>query len=323
MIKLIRIETIDQVFNVFKAQLQSGDSNVYRGTKEYPHSLKTSIERNMLENTISTYGTAGLERINLRTFYRSKHLYIENPIFNEDDLIEVLAAIQHYGGPTRLLDFSYSLAIGLHFAFTDFKSSHSPTVWALNLKMIRSKVLKITAEYQSSVKNWEKQLIDISSPELPLTSENTIGKANYTFSDVLFLQLKIGLMLVNPLSPIPRIDCVTDVEPLRLNRRMLMQNGLFLMPLNSRKTFLGNLSGMFSIDFEDPIKNQSMPMEDASVETIASSLSNNLLTILSFDGSLSAKIGSLLESMNVRDQALFPDFIGLATSLKKHKFGRE
>lgn len=67
----------------------------------------------------------------LQHFKRRAHFYINSPpdINNE---LEWLALIQHYGGPTRLLDFSQSFYVAAFFAVE--RAEKDAAVWAINLK---------------------------------------------------------------------------------------------------------------------------------------------------------------------------------------------
>ena len=66
-------------------------------------------------------------------FQRRAHLYITNPP-SEKDFIEWLALIQHYGGQTRLVDFTYSFYIATFFAVEE--ADDEAAVWALKTNCI-------------------------------------------------------------------------------------------------------------------------------------------------------------------------------------------
>jgi hypothetical protein len=56
-----------------------------------------------------------IEKDILTQFQRRAHQYINSPPALSEP-VEWLSIIRHYGGPTRLLDFTYSFFIGAFFA---------------------------------------------------------------------------------------------------------------------------------------------------------------------------------------------------------------
>lgn len=84
------------------------------------------------------------------------------------DFIETLAAIQHYGGPTRLLDFTYSAAVALHFATNNQEATDSPTVWAVNLRRFNERLKEIAREREPERKDWKSRIRLRATPFLPL-----------------------------------------------------------------------------------------------------------------------------------------------------------
>lgn len=92
---------------------------VYRGLQNADFDLSTSLQR---------HKSVSLENHLLRNF--QKYAQIENP--PESDWLW-LALAQHHGLPTRLLDWSYSPLIALHFATADYEQFDSDcAVWAVN-----------------------------------------------------------------------------------------------------------------------------------------------------------------------------------------------
>lgn len=94
-------------------------SYVYRGLEESSYQLTTSLNRQ---------GKSHLEKHLLRNFKKYSQL-------NDRHMSEWnwLALAQHHGLPTRLLDWTYSPFVALHFATADYsKFGTESVIWAVN-----------------------------------------------------------------------------------------------------------------------------------------------------------------------------------------------
>ena len=82
------------------------------------------------------YTRRALERVLIREFQRKAHQHLRHSP-NRKNTIEWLTLMQHYRGPTRLLDWTYSFYVALFFALArlDCKKEYAE-VWALNSKWI-------------------------------------------------------------------------------------------------------------------------------------------------------------------------------------------
>lgn len=83
-------------------------NSAFRGLSDVTYDLQTSLMR-----LGGSY--ANLEGPLLRTFRR----YAERDAVNDDSVWNWLAVAQHHGLPTRLLDWTYSPYVALHFATQD------------------------------------------------------------------------------------------------------------------------------------------------------------------------------------------------------------
>lgn len=94
----------------------------FRGLSDADYSLETTLMR-----LGGSY--AGLERHLLRNFKK----YAHKRVVERDSLWHWLAVAQHYGLPTRLLDWTYSPFIAMHFATANIEKSHiDGVIWAVN-----------------------------------------------------------------------------------------------------------------------------------------------------------------------------------------------
>ena len=94
----------------------------------------------------------GKEKLILKEFKRRAHHYIPSPPLDSNSL-EWLALIQHYGGATRLLDFSHSFYVGAFFAVEEIKPEHeNSAIWAISLTSIDSVIKqKIDDQYKKLI----------------------------------------------------------------------------------------------------------------------------------------------------------------------------
>ncbi|WP_059018830.1 FRG domain-containing protein [Vibrio coralliirubri] len=97
---------------------------LFRGQSNYTWSLQSSLSRcfhdseqikkvREVSKTISSYYEH--ELVMLDKFRCHAHLYLKN-LPSKDDTLSWLCLMQHYGAPTRLLDFTFSPYVALYFA---------------------------------------------------------------------------------------------------------------------------------------------------------------------------------------------------------------
>jgi FRG domain-containing protein len=98
----------------------------FRGEQDPEWTLKTTLERASERLGLPA---AVYEKKIEEAFRRSAHSYLHR-VPNEHDQLEWLALMQHYGAPTRLLDFTRSFWIALFFAFE--MAITDCVVWALD-----------------------------------------------------------------------------------------------------------------------------------------------------------------------------------------------
>ena len=111
-----------------------------------------------------------------------------------------LAAMQHYGFPTRLLDFTHSLFIAVYFAFENMRSRGDRAVWALRLDPVW--------DYVKTILGIPEEAYDYEVQKRAMgMGEELIGNAKPRYGH--------GVL--------PLLTCGN-------NPRLKAQNGLFLMP---------------------------------------------------------------------------------------------
>jgi FRG domain len=122
----------------------------FRGHNDASWGLTTTFERFADNYKYPPEDRLDREARMLNHFMRRAHLYVAAPPAKEDGF-EWLALIQHYGGPTRLLDFSRSFYVAAFFAVE--KAEKEAAIWAIDLEKIEKP--EDLAELYRSVKNAE------------------------------------------------------------------------------------------------------------------------------------------------------------------------
>jgi len=111
---------------------------LFRGQMDAAWGLGTSFDR-AVPDAISDRNK---EFIRWRRFFRYLHRHLGNSLDDLDEF-EIDALSQHYGAPTRLLDWSLSPYIAAFFAYFDSlrfrqKETREIAIWALHVPLFRA-----------------------------------------------------------------------------------------------------------------------------------------------------------------------------------------
>ncbi len=117
----------EQDYNVSTDRYRS--HYLYRGMCNAAFKMVTSLNRNCKDKQVS------LEKVILNSF--TKYAVLEDPSL-EHSVWRQLIVGQHHGLPTRLLDWTHSPLIGLHFATDESNigqlGTHDCAVWRIDMK---------------------------------------------------------------------------------------------------------------------------------------------------------------------------------------------
>lgn len=137
MIKIEHISTINHIKDLVFEQERNADNGrfrssfFYRGMPDASYNLSTSLSRNC-RNKANT-----LEQPLLENFI--KYVSIEDPTIDES-IWKAMIVGQHHGLPTRLLDWTHSTLVALHFANTEENladlSKRDCVVWRIDAREI-------------------------------------------------------------------------------------------------------------------------------------------------------------------------------------------
>lgn len=235
----------------------------FRGQADASWALRPSAERLARE-----LGASSVDPYILAAFKRRAHQYLRD-LPSVNDTLEWLALAQHYGAPTSLLDFSASPYVATFFAVTEQVEGKPAVIWAIDIGVLKSEARQRLEEIDESFKTIN---VPFGSPEI----------FNKLFPDCS-----------------RRGTVILPLQPVRMNERLTIQQGLFLYP-SSRW------------DFETTLK---LMLDSLCDRDDLGDASPNFLYKLVIEPD--AKLGVLkeLHRMNVTHASLFPGLEGFARSL--------
>ncbi len=222
-----------------------GNSWIFRGQSNVNRPLETSLRRHCVLFSESLTEPKEAESRLFREFRRRAHQYTLN-IPMEDDSLEWFSIMQHYGAPTRLLDFTYSMLIAAYFALE--RAPGDCSVWAINAGW--------AAE--------ESALLFKSSPEHSFFKEPITERTSSIFNQIF-------------MSNTPK-QFVCPLNPFRLTERLTIQKGVFMCPGDITMTFEENLCSMDGHGSKKNIINFVMSMNNDERRSALDSLYNQNIT---------------------------------------------
>jgi len=165
--------------------------------------LQTTIERARKSFECPEYLISGREKIIVREFQRFAHHYLHSPP-QMNEIVEWLALIQHHGGPTRLLDFTYSFYAAAFFAVE--QSETDAAIWCVD----------------------GGRLDDLVTMRAPEETQNERRQRITDLANSILLRQTTE-------------HRVLTVDPFRLNTRAALQQGCYLFPCDLATSFEENL----------------------------------------------------------------------------------
>jgi hypothetical protein len=264
---------------------------VFRGQANAEWKLQSSLERlmNVLHsNYVDPIIPASYESRMLEEFIWKYPLYEKNIIPQKNEYIEWLTLMQHYGCPTRMLDFSHSLFVSLFMAI-DGQFYEQSSIWAINSIVLRNKIF------------------DYYRVEFNTNSTSGEELDNYIY-----------VRANNAIESSMKIDAVKNelyiIEPRMCNERLSKQQGLFVVPSNIQNTFEDHLFSL--IENKKPIFiSINKIIEYSNSRSGIYSQTDIALLRFNIPKILNWKITKLLRQMNITAETLYPGLEGLARSI--------
>jgi hypothetical protein len=202
------------------ADYLTGHKWVFRGHERFDWTLKTSLERE--------FGSDGaaVEQFILQHFVRTAPRLLPSHLSpNDDDTAAWLGLIQHYGGPTRLLDVTRSPYVALFFAF-ESPGDQDRAVWAIQHLWCRAACGQIMSNAEGRPFN---QVIARTTRSQAQLVYSLVQKTPYP--DPLFESLKA-------------FNGVFPLDPWKPEARQAAQQAMFLCVANPFLPFIENVAAL-------------------------------------------------------------------------------
>ena len=299
---------------------------IFRGHGDKDWKLESSLERQLVKNRVKSINKVVQNAINMTRYdkYRASDEMFAIDLFrrhartklpNLEHLVEWLAAMQHYGASTRLLDFTRSIYVALYFAFENRLRSSDTAIYAIHYPaLVHSCVLSkeiVLAQQQLFAEMDRARRKDKVRDSAKIRNE--FVKQNYYRNNKELQDSLISLAdkCIETRSSDPG---VIPVNVPGVNERLIAQSGLFLMP-RTFTSFNGNLAASLELN-ENDINNPSYHYDGRGYPGNKGVLGNAVLIKIVISRNLEKAVWNMLAQANVSALNLFPGLDGIAKSIK-------
>ena len=160
-VKAINFTKLNSVIEKMKnrAHLSVYDvTMIFRGQSKSTWTLKPTLLRSLIEpNKLKFEEVIDLEFKALENFQRRAHLFHETSLIRDKDtILEWWTLMQHYGAPTRVLDWTISPYVALYYAVSEEYDTDG-AIWFLGVWDLIKKMKELYGkEYNPSKEDYEK-----------------------------------------------------------------------------------------------------------------------------------------------------------------------
>jgi hypothetical protein len=200
-----KLRNWEQVLDAFTWHQRLGGRWVFRGEPASSDQLTTTLDRALrsfgYEKSMDRSTASRFEAGLMRKFQREAHRFGLSHRPAEDDELEWLAWMRHFGAPCRLLDCTYSFLVAVFFALE--KMPDEAVVWALNPGNMGNgfrSILQETGSHEAQ-EQYRKD---------PMLLEKKTFRSIFLAS--------------------PPVRVTATLNPFHLNERLVIQQGVFLCP---------------------------------------------------------------------------------------------
>lgn len=248
---------------------------IFRGQCNSEWKLEPKIDRVLSSFNKPRLEKKSIEYSMLEKCQKNAQLYLDN-IPDIKDYYSWFSLIQHYGGPTRFIDFSYSPYIAAYFALSGCENNESIAIWCIN----KTKIWQKESEY-----------FNLAFPD------NWFGNFRYKtteiFNDSIFDKNKKNMYSILLLDQ--KIN----------HQRIAIQQGAFLASLDDMDDFDYCLNMFLGISHKETENISSINIDDIKSSTIIKFTINKIYY---------RKLSNKLKMMNITSESLFPGFEGFIKS---------
>jgi hypothetical protein len=202
---------------------------MYRGQREVDWTLQTTIDRLFKREKTAPDQCRLFEHRLFREFRRAYHHYSDYAP-RPDEALEWFSLMQHHGAPTRLLDFTYSVYVAAYFALED--ATDDCVVWALNGRWALRESINLMKRAGKDRADLLKELYE---------ERHMQDVPSFFLND-------------------PAVTCVCPQNPFKLNERLQIQKGVFLIPGSVAIPFEDNLRAMPNYNDKEHIVKLIIPV---------------------------------------------------------------
>ncbi len=278
---------MEQWNDIFRLNQRFMSNFVFRGQGNAEWPLSTSLARmvrNHHPNYVDSVIPASYEEQMMDEFKWKYPSYEKVRIPGPDEAIEWLSLMQHYGSPTRMLDFSQSMYVALFMAI-DGSFSPSSAIWAINRHVLNERVIM---KY-NALHNCKTAAYDAINDFIYQEATSAIN-SRYRQHDL----------------------CLYMTRPHLANERINRQQGLFIIPSSIEVGFDEILNGYYDRRFS-----YRMKFDDFSRLTVQNSYGQETVSVLKIEipKELKYEISNLLRQMNITSETMYPGLDGLARSM--------
>lgn len=254
---------------------------IFRGQSNSSWTLSSSLERALRGASEMDGFAEEREEMLVEQFIRRASHYLPESLKTASKF-EILATMQHYGAPTRLLDFSKSFFVAMHFLQSSAETEGA--LWAVNLDFLQKRVV-------GSLSNIREENISIKF----------LYKFNLETCEKILAQEGKKSSLVVP------------AESYFQHEREVSQQAIYLFPSKLETPFYSLLIESLEVSNPEPT---ILSVEE--IMTIEDWRENFGLVkiVVPYDLIFNTR-GNLLE-MNINEATLFPGLEGFSRSLRHY-----
>lgn len=270
LVELVYADSWDAGINRYRSPF------AFRGVADSTWDLATSLIR--LGGPI-----VELEHHLLRNFCK----YAHNHVSNRDSFWFWLTFAQHHGLPTRLLDWTYSPFVAMHFATSNVSHfDRDGMIWIVNFAELNRHAPPLLSEVLG------KHSSNVFSTEMLMSFEEPEGTINVNFM-IFKAEAKTGG--IKNVSNLSDFDALSDdeflifLEPPSIDDRVVNQFALFSVLSNPEKPV-----DVFLDKFPELVHKIIIPKQ------------------------LKPEIRDKLDQANINERVLFPGLDGLSNWLRRH-----